>query len=69
MSSLTDRIESDIKQAMKARDNAALTALRLLKTSLISRMIEKGVQDLDDKDVIGLIRKAVKLFGIRSKEK
>ena len=37
-----------------------MTALRLLKTSVISRTIEKGVERLEDQDVAALVRKAVK---------
>lgn len=39
---LTDKITSDIATAMKARDATRLTALRMLKTALTNKSIEKG---------------------------
>jgi uncharacterized protein YqeY len=40
--SLTDTITVDIATAMKAKDAARLTPLRMLKTALTTRSIEKG---------------------------
>jgi uncharacterized protein YqeY len=40
--SLTDTITADIATAMKAKDAARLTPLRMLKTALTTRSIEKG---------------------------
>lgn len=39
---LTDTISGDIATAMKARDAIRLTALRMLKTALTNKSIEKG---------------------------
>lgn len=39
--SLTDTIGADIARAMKAKDATTLTALRMLKTALTNRSIEK----------------------------
>jgi len=40
--SLTDTITADIATAMKAKDATRLTALRMLKTALTTKSIEKG---------------------------
>lgn len=40
--SLTETITADIATAMKAKDATRLTALRMLKTALTTRNIEKG---------------------------
>ena len=39
--SLTDTLSADIALAMKAKNTTALTALRMLKTALINKSIEK----------------------------
>jgi uncharacterized protein YqeY len=39
---LTDKLTSDIAAAMKARDASRLTALRMLKTALTNKSIERG---------------------------
>jgi uncharacterized protein len=39
--SLTDTLSADIARAMKAKDATTLTALRMLKTALINKSIEK----------------------------
>lgn len=39
---LTDSLSGDIALAMKARDAIRLTALRMLKTALTNKSIEKG---------------------------
>lgn len=39
---LSDKLTADIAAAMKARDATRLTALRMLKTALTNRSIEKG---------------------------
>lgn len=40
--SLTDSLSADIARAMKAKDTITLTALRMLKTALTNKSIEKG---------------------------
>jgi uncharacterized protein YqeY len=40
--SLTDTLTADIATAMKARDTTKLTALRMLKTALTNKSIEKS---------------------------
>ena len=57
--SLKLRLNEDLKAAMKSRDEAALSALRLLKSAITTREIEVG-HDLDDDEVIKLVEKALK---------
>src|SRR6476659_11341703 len=47
--SLVDQIQKDIITAMKARDEARLSTLRMMKTALMNKKIEK-MADLDDKE-------------------
>ena len=46
---LTEQIQKDITTAMKARDEARLSTLRMVKTALKNRQIEK-MAPLDDKE-------------------
>ena len=61
--SLHDRIEDDLRSAMKARDRAALDALRMLKTSLTNRAVADGgtpTSRLDDETVTAVVATEVK---------
>lgn len=57
--SLKMRLADDLKAAMKARDEAALGALRLLKAAVTNREIELG-RDIDEGELDKLIEKALK---------
>jgi uncharacterized protein YqeY len=43
MSQIFDRVENEIREAMKARDAARLSALRMMKTALANKQIENRV--------------------------
>ena len=60
--SLQKRIDEDLKDAMRAKDAARLSVLRLLKAALKNAAIEKVGADgeLSDPDAIAVIRKQVK---------
>jgi len=60
--SLAHRIDSDLKEAMRARDAAKLGVLRMLKSALKYAAIEKsGAEgELDDTEATQVIRKQVK---------
>ena len=60
--SLQKRIDEDLKNAMRAKDAARLSVLRLLKAALKNATIEKVGADgeLNDADAIAVIRKQVK---------
>lgn len=59
---LPERIDSDLKDAMRAKDAAKLGVLRMLKAALKNVAIEKGGADtqLDDAEATQVIRKQVK---------
>ncbi len=60
--SIQERIDSDLKDAMRAKDAAKLGVLRLLKSALKYSAIEKsGAEgELDDAEATQVIRKQVK---------
>ena len=59
--SLLIRIDQDFKEAMKSKNEARLSTLRLLRTSLKNRQIELQ-KDLADADVLGVIKTMVKQY-------
>ena len=56
---LKDQINADMTAAMKAKDSARTSTLRMLKAAMVNRRIEKGV-DLDDEELTKLLRSQVK---------
>jgi len=58
--SLKQRIDEDLKRAMKARDEAAVSAARLLKAAILEREIATQNQALPDEDVVKIVEKQVK---------
>jgi uncharacterized protein len=56
---LSDRINTDISSAMKAKDQPRLSALRMLKAAIMNKGIEKG-HDLDDAEVLQVVASLVK---------
>jgi uncharacterized protein YqeY len=58
---LQERIDSDLKDAMRAKDAARLGVLRMLKSALKYSAIEKSADaQLDDAEASQVIRKQVK---------
>ena len=57
--SLKDRIKEDVKQAMRAKDQARLDALRMLAAAIQRREVDERVT-LDDTQVLATIDKLVK---------
>lgn len=57
---LMERINSDLKEAMKQKDVVRLSALRLLKNAINNKMIELKANELRESEIIALIRKDVK---------
>ena len=59
---LPERIDTDVKEAMRAKDAMKLGVLRMLKAALKNAAIEKGGADaeMSDADVAQVIRKQVK---------
>ena len=59
--SLTDQINSDLKEAMKAKDTVRLTALRSIKSQLLLAATEKGADGESSDDAgIKMLQKLVK---------
>jgi len=56
---LNDKVTGDIAAAMKARDAARLSALRMLKAAIMNKSVEKG-HDLDDAEVRQVVSSLVK---------
>ncbi|TAN45057.1 MAG: GatB/YqeY domain-containing protein [Nitrospirae bacterium] len=59
MEDIFQKIDGDLKEAMKARAEVRLSALRMLKTALKNRSIEK-MGRLSDDEVIGVLSSLVK---------
>ena len=58
---LNERIDADLKDAMRAKDAAKLGVLRMLKSALKYSAIEKSTEgQLDDAEASQVIRKQVK---------
>jgi len=62
MSDFSKTLMDDIKSAMKAKDQVALTTLRALKSAIKNSAIEKGGADaeLDEAENMAVIRKQIK---------
>jgi uncharacterized protein YqeY len=56
---LTERVNADIAAAMKARQTARLSALRMLKAALMNKSVEKG-RDIDDAEATQVVTSLVK---------
>jgi hypothetical protein len=57
--SLTERIRADLTAAMKAREAARLSTLRLVQAALKNEQIEKG-HELSDEEAEAVLRRALK---------
>jgi hypothetical protein len=56
---LNDKIASEITAAMKAKNAARLSALRMLKAAIMNKGVEKG-RDLEDAEVLQVVASLVK---------
>jgi uncharacterized protein len=57
--SLKDKIVSDLTAAMKAKDASRLSVLRMVKSNLMNRQIEKGAE-LTDEEITKALQSLVK---------
>jgi uncharacterized protein YqeY len=57
--SLKEKLLADLTAAMKAKDAARTSTLRMLKAAMVNRRIEKG-SELDDEELTKLLRSQVK---------
>ena len=62
MGTLKDRIASDLKEAMRARDQLRLDTLRSALSGFIYKRTESG-QELSDSDELDVVRRLVKQRG------
>ncbi len=56
---IEEKITNDLKAAMKAKDEMRLSCLRLLKTSIKHKQVEKG-EKLKDEDIEAIISSAIR---------
>src|SRR5215210_78092 len=56
---LSDKVNTDITAAMKAKSAGRLSALRMLKAAIMNKGVEKG-RDLDDAEVMQVVSSLVK---------
>lgn len=57
---LRERLEADVKDAMRAKDALRRDVLRMTLAEVKNRGIEKVGEDLTEDDVVGVVRKALK---------
>jgi len=56
---LNEKVTADITAAMKAKDAARLSPLRMLKAAIMNKGVEKG-RDLEDAEVLQVVSSLVK---------
>ena len=56
---LTDKVNADITAAMKSKDPARLSSLRMMKAAIMNKDVEKG-RDLEDAEVLQVFSALVK---------
>lgn len=57
---LEERLDADLKEGMKARDEIRVSTLRMLRAAMKNLAIEKKAEKLDDRDVTSVIAKQIK---------
>jgi hypothetical protein len=57
---LEEKILSDYKEAMKAKDSLRSSALSFLRAQMMNAAIDKKKKDLDDVEAIAVIKKQIK---------
>jgi hypothetical protein len=58
-STLSERVNTGITEAMKTRDQVRLGSLRMLKAAIMNKSVEKG-RDLDDAEVLQVVGSVAK---------
>ncbi|MBP7133581.1 GatB/YqeY domain-containing protein [Patescibacteria group bacterium] len=59
--SILQRIDADFKEAMKAKDELALSVLRLVRTALKNKQIDVGHEASDD-EILQVLRTMIKQY-------
>lgn len=57
---LIEKIDSDLKHAMKEKNEVVVSTLRMLKAAVKNKEIEKKVKNLPEEDLLDIIQKQVK---------
>lgn len=57
---LSEQFDSDLKTALKAKDERKVSTLRMLKAALGNHAIQKGKPTLDEAEIIDVVRKEIK---------
>ncbi|MBK8483045.1 MAG: GatB/YqeY domain-containing protein [Saprospiraceae bacterium] len=58
--SFTDKINTDLKEAMKAQDQKALRAIRAIKAAILLANTDGSGKEVDDEKAIQILQKLVK---------
>ena len=56
---LIEKIDNDLKTAMREKKTVSVSALRLLKSAIKNAEIAKGVEKLADQDILGVLSKQI----------
>lgn len=57
---LKEKIDADIKKAMKDKDQEKLSTLRMLKADIEAKSIENNRKELTDEDIVKLVRTQIR---------
>ena len=57
---LEERMDADLKEALKAKDAIRVSTLRMVKAAMKNLAIDKRVEKMEDKDALGIISKQIK---------
>ncbi len=57
---LEEKMDTDLKEALKAKDAIRVSTLRMVKAGIKNLAIERRVEKSEDKDVISIISKQIK---------
>ncbi len=60
MATLKERIDSDLKEAMRSKSELTTSVLRMLKSAVKYKEVEPGAKALDDAGVFGVINTLIK---------
>ena len=60
MGSLKERIDMELKDAMRSKDELTTSVLRMLKSAVKYKEVEPGAKALDDAGVLGVISTLIK---------
>ena len=62
MSPLNERIDADLKEAMKAKNEAVLSTLRLARTAIKNKQIDLMGKEMSEEETVAVLRTMVKQY-------